>query len=162
MWNPAFPPALAPLKKRFLVKWRAIPPSDISAGAFRLQMFPLWQKSLCNNTVPLVIFLESARRKRMRNRNEDRLWAVVSIRRWGIDWNRLLTLLSSRPDQGRTRTIQQKSESHPWGDKVTRTASKLTWKHSPSANQQGKLPYYFKTMCFRKPWFATFALLLRH
>lgn len=88
---PSLPEPSEGLKERFLIKWRAIPPSDISAGVFRLQMFPLLQKTL-HNTALFVIFMEAGRGKGMRKRKQERPRAMVSIHRWGTAWKSLSSL----------------------------------------------------------------------
>lgn len=88
---PSLPGPSEGLKERFLIKWRAISPCDISAGVFRPQMFPLLQKSL-HNTALFVIFMETGRGKGMRKRKQERPRAAVSIHWWGTAWKSLSSL----------------------------------------------------------------------
>lgn len=100
---PSLPGPSEGLKARFLIKWRPISPSDISAGAFKLQMFPLWKKSLYNAAL-LVIFMAAGRGKGVRNRKQERLQAVVLIHRWWTAWGYQLCVfaqLLTRPRENK-------------------------------------------------------------
>lgn len=116
------------LKERFLIKWRAISPSDISAGAFKLQMFPLWKKSLYNAAL-LVILMEAGRGKGVRNRKQERLQAVVLIHRWWTAWGYQLCVFAQLLTWPRENKDHLSSPgetcSCSWKDKANWTALKL-------------------------------------
>lgn len=139
------------LEERFLIKWRAISPSDISAGAFKLQMFPLWKKSLYNAAL-LVIFMEVGRGQGVRSSKQERLQAVALIHRRWTAWGYQLCVFAQ------LLTWPRENKDHPSSPAETKQlflkgqgkphSLQARWEHSISATQQDKSHYSY-SCCFK-------------